>query len=246
MNNEKVQINLAPGQTSAEVVIRQGEAAPQLKPLPPVKIDILGSVGTVAEFLAKRINAGQFSQDRCNIQVNRERIIIALTINEDDPYRSGTVVSKLQFNPRFLSFGINDDKVWTPSELGMFFKMNRSFFPDRQVNMQLVSQLMNFSGTVNASIERDINHNGSYTDKFAQVVNSNLPPSFSLRVPIFKGMPPQTLEVETFARIDGRDIQLVLISPGAQASLEDIRDNVIDQEISAIRAIAPEIAIFEV
>lgn len=247
MEAEKLQINFAPGQSTAEVVIREGEAPKVLEPKAPVKIEIVGAIGSVLEWLKKRIGAGQFKQTDCFITVDRENVKITLTINESDFYKRGTVVSALQFNPQFKKFGINDQsKVWTPAELGMFFKMNRTFFPDRKVNMELVSCLMNFVGTVNASIERDIKMNGNRTDNFVQVVNSNLPESFTLQIPIFKGLSPETLEVETFAQVDGRDVHFILISPGAQATLEDLRDKVLDDELAGIREIAPEIAIIEI
>lgn len=247
MDNEKLQVIFAPGQTTAEVIIREGEATKQLDPKAPIKTDIVGTIGTIREYLKKRVSAGQFMQSECIIAVDRESVKMTLTINESDAYKRGTVVSKLQFNPQFVKFGINNpDKEWTPAELGLFFKMNRTFFPDRKTNMELVSCLMNFNGTVNATIDRDIKMNGSRTDNFAQVVNSNLPESFTLQIPIFKGLQPETLEVETFAQIDGRDVHFILMSPGAQATLEDIRDKVLDEELADIREIAPDIAIIEV
>lgn len=247
METEKLQICLAPGQNKAEVIIREGEATKELAPKAPIATNIVGTIGTVLEFLKKRVDANQFKQTDCYIEVDRENVKIALTINESDAYQRGTVVSKLQFNPQYVKFGINNAaKVWTPAELGLFFKMNRTFFPDRKDNMELVSRLMNFNGTVNATIDRDIKMNGSRTDNFAQVVNSNLPDSFTLHIPIFKGLHPETLEVETFAQIDGRDVHFVLMSPGAQATLEDIRDKVLDEELNEIREVAPDIAIFEV
>lgn len=247
MDNEKMQINFAPGQTTAEIIIREGDATKQLDPKAPVKTEIVGTIGTILEYLKKRVNAGQFKQTECFITVDRESVKMTLTINESDYYTRGTVVSKLQFNPQFVKFGINDgNKVWTPAELGLFFKMNRTFFPDRKDNMELVSRLMSFNGTVQATIDRDIKMNGSRTDNFAQVVNSNLPESFTLRIPIFKGLPPETLEVETFAQIDGRDVHFILMSPGAQATLEDLRDKVLDDELVKIQEVAPDIAIIEV
>ena len=59
-------------------------------------------------------------------------------------------------------------------------------------------------------------------------------------------MSPETIEVETFAQVNGREVSFVLLSPGAQATLEDLRDKVIDEELSKIREIAPEIAIIEI
>lgn len=156
------------------------------------------------------------------------------------------VVGKLAYNPKFVEFGINGGKVWTPTELGLFIKMNRAFFADRNENMKLVSCLMNFTANVNNKIDRAVKENGDRTDNFAQMVNSNLPESFTVQMPIFKGMSPETIEVETFAQVNGREVSFVLLSPGAQATLEDLRDKVIDEELSKIREIAPEIAIIEI
>lgn len=52
--------------------------------------------------------------------------------------------------------------------------------------------------------------------------------------------------METFAKIDGRQVAFTLISPGAQATMEEVRDKAIDEQLEQIRAICPEIAIIEV
>lgn len=246
MQNEKLQINFAPGMAKAELVLREGVAPKELDPKAPIKTKLNGVIGAVVEYLTKRINTGQFAQKDCHILVNRENIEITLIINEADEYKRGEIVGKLGYNPKFVEFGINGGKVWTPTELGMFIKMNRAFFTDRAENMKLVSCLMNFTADVNNKIDRAVKENGNRTDNFAQVVNSNLPESFTIQMPIFKGMQPETIEVETFAQVNGREVAFVLLSPGAQATLEDLRDKVIDEQLKQIREIAPEIAIIEV
>ena len=246
MQNEKLQINFAPGMAKAELVLREGVAPKELDPKAPVKTQLNGVIGAVVEYLTKRINTGQFAQKDCHILVNRENIEITLIINEADEYKRGEIVGKLGYNPKFVEFGINGGKVWTPTELGMFIKMNRAFFADRSENMKLVSCLMNFTADVNNKIDRAVKENGNRTDNFAQVVNSNLPESFTIQMPIFKGMQAETIEVETFAQVNGREVAFVLLSPGAQATLEDLRDKVIDEQLKQIREIAPEIAIIEV
>lgn len=55
MDNEKLQINFAPGQTTAQVIIREGEATKQLDPKAPVKTEIVGTIGTIREYLKKRV-----------------------------------------------------------------------------------------------------------------------------------------------------------------------------------------------
>lgn len=245
METEKLQINLGQNVTKAEVIIREGAAVKELEPKAPLKTNISGTIGTVSEYLRKRVKTGQFTEERSQLFVNREEITIKLIINEDDFYNSGEVKGKLQIHPKFEEFGINSGKIWTPTELGLFFKMNRAFFVDRAENMKLVTTLMNFTASVNNTIERYVKENGNRTDNFAQVVNSNLPESFRLRIPIFKGMPSEDLEVETFAQINGREVNFLLLSPGANQTTEDLRDNVIDDQLAAIREIAPQIVIIE-
>lgn len=246
MVNEKLQINLGNGVTKAEVILREGAAVRELEPKAPIKTAISGVIGVPVQYLSKRVATGQFTQERSHLIVNREKIKISLVINEDDEYTRGQVDGTLEFHPKFIEFGINTGKVWTPTELGLFFKMNRAFFPDKATNMKLVTDLTNFSATVNNKIERSARESGDRTDNFVQVVNSNLPASFTLSIPIFKGMEAETLEVETFAKVDGREVTFVLLSPGANQTLEEIRDAAINNELDQVREIAPEIAIIEV
>lgn len=69
-----MQINLAPGQSTAEIIIREGVATKQLDPKAPVKTDIVGTIGTILEYLKKRVDAGQFKQTECFITVDRENV----------------------------------------------------------------------------------------------------------------------------------------------------------------------------
>ena len=79
----------------------------------------------------------------------------------------------------------------------------------------------------------------------SQVVNSNLPASFNLIVPIFKGRPAEEIEVEIIADVDGRNIRLSLCSPGAEVIVEEERNKAIDEQLLLIRKLAPDIAIIE-
>ncbi len=231
MNNEKMIINCVDG--TNEVIIREGAAIQELDKKPPIPVGLRGTIGAVAEFIKKRNT--EFDHKKAHIIVNREDVSIMLEINETDAYENGCIIGKMQYHPKFLEFGINTGKLWTPTELAMVCKMNRSFFPSEDENRKLVSTLMHFTADVNQKVDRMIQENGNRGDSFTQVVNSNLPASFTMQIPIFKGKQAETLEVETFARIDGRDVKFTLLSPGANETLESIRDAAIDKELDAIR-----------
>lgn len=202
----------------------------------PVKTEISGTISSVANYLDKRI--GLIDVTNAVILVNRERVNIKLIINMDDPYRRGFVEGTLQFDPRFEAFGINNSSaLWEPVPLALFMKMNRSFFASKEENMQYVTTLMNYKATIEQKVERNRNEKGDITDNFQQVVNSNLPKAFHLSIPIFKGYPKEDIEVETFASVDGRKVTFALLSPGANDTLEDLRDKAIDAELEQIKSI---------
>lgn len=256
MENEKLQVVLAEGQK--ELIIREGKAQNILDVKPPVKIAIVGIIGAPVEFLNRRFELAlkanhsevpemhnHFDHSRCHVIVDRENVEIMLVIDEHDEYKRGTIVGKLEKHPKFIEFGINEKKNWEPNELGQFLKMNRAFFPDKSKNMMLVSELKNFVAKIDSTVEKQKEDKGSFKDNFSGVVTSNLPESFSLEVPIFKGVKADIIEVEFYATVSGREVWLNLVSPAANEIYETIRDGVIDEQIQKIREIAPNMVIIE-
>ena len=204
-----------------------------------------GVIGAPYEYLLRRYQTEQFPIDRCTILIDRETVKITLIINEHDEYLKGEVAGELTLHPKFKEFGINTAKSWLANDFGQFCKMNRAFFTDIDANMKLVALLKNYVGQINIKYEKERNENGSFKDNYSGLVSDNLPPTFNLKIPIFKGVPAVDLEVEFFARIDGKDIYLQLSSPSANQMFEEMRDNVIDEQIKLIRAITPDIVIIE-
>lgn len=186
----------------------------------------------------------EFVTERCFKFIDQEAREVGY-YNENDEYTTGRVVGRLSQHPKFSEFGINTGKGWEPNELGQFFKMNRAFFPDKTANMKLVTELKNFEATVNSKVEKQKSEKGDFKDNYSGVVMSNLPEAFTLQIPIFKGMPAETIEVEFYASVNGRDVTLQLVSPGACQLLEDLRDRIIDVQVARIRELSPEIAIIE-
>ena len=51
---------------------------------------------------------------------------------------------------------------------------------------------------------------------------------------------------EIYADVDGRDVSLSLVSAGANETIEEYKNKVIDEQIEAIKGVAPDIVIIEV
>lgn len=226
-----------------EVVLREGEAPVALDPKEPERVTINGTIDAPFRWLEKRVEL--INQKTTNIIVNRDKTGLALTIDETNYYQT-VIYGTLQASKEMLEFGINTDKKWEPIKLSQFFKMHRAFFKDKSENMMLVSTLKNFKAKINQDIERSKEENGSKVDNYSQVVDSNLPKSFKLNIPLFKGFANEEIEVEIYADVDGRDVSLSLVSAGANEAIEAYKNKVIDEQLDAIRQIAPDIVIIEV
>ena len=226
-----------------EVVLREVEAPVALDPKEPERVVINGTIDAPFRWLEKRVEL--INQKSTNLIVNRDKMGLALTIDETNYYQT-EINGILQASKEMMEFGINTDKKWEPIKLSKFIKMHRAFFTDKSQNMMLVSTLKNFKAKVNQDIERSKEENGSKVDNYSQVVDSNLPKSFKLNIPLFKGFDNEEIEVEIYADVDGRDVSLSLVSAGANEAIEECKNKVIDVQLDAIRQIAPDIVIIEV
>lgn len=244
MEQEKQIFNLAPGMS--EVIIRQGQAPKVLDPKAPLQYDVVGQLNCVAEFLAKRVGAGQFTQENCTIFVRREKSIIHLAFNERCEYERGDVSGVMKESEDFADLHINDECFrWTPMMLAKFFKMHRYLFADKQECMKIVTTLMHYTADIQQKVSQSAEANGNRDDAFSQVVNSNLPGAVKLSMPIFVGGAKESIEVELFADVDGREVRFLLISPAAVEVKKETTDKAIDEQLAIIKEIAPNIAIIE-
>lgn len=108
MENEKMQVNFAPGMTEATLRVIELHEENELPVLEPDKVELAGTIGSVHEFLLKRISEKeQINQKRCYILVDREKMTLKLVTNETDSRNKATVRGELKYYPKFLEFGIN-------------------------------------------------------------------------------------------------------------------------------------------
>ncbi len=261
MNTEKLNINFAEGEAVKELIIRETNHVNEPLPiLEPKKVCIEGTISAPFAFLQKRWDAPaqsatvpeasasgiQIDHTRTHIVVDRDNLKMMLVCNETDERNIMTVTGKIELSRQFKAFGVNMDVQFMPEDLANFFRINRSYFKDRAENMALVSNLKAFRAKIETEVEREKKDNGSVTDVYKKVVNSNLPASFKVCIPIYKGAAPEEIEIEVIATVNGRDVALELISPDAASIVEEVRDRLIDEQIKLIKDFAPEIPIIEV
>lgn len=221
-----------------ELIIREGEALPAVE---PVKFIINGTIESPFKWLEMKKSA--INVIDCNVLVDNDKGQIKLTINEKDAY-SDTIIGVLSLHPDFVKFGINSGQQITPNELAEKIKMYRSCFKDKDTAMKLVKDLRNFTAKINKELESFKDDRANYALKKTQVVDTNLPASFILVVPIFKGQPKESFEVEI--NIDADKLTCSLVSPVANDFIYDFKSKIINQEIEKIKSLLPELVVIEV
>lgn len=231
-----------------ELLFREGKAPEVFNP-EPLRVD--GTLDAPLRYLQKRVDMSSerrlvsgVEQSRCSIIVNRENMSVKLAVNDRDHF-ADIIMGSLQLHPDFVKLGINSGKYRTPLEMAEFINMNKAFFENRNEASDLVVQLRKFKAKVDKQVEAEFNPNkGDKKAVMQQAVDTNLPPTFKVCIPIFKGCDKETLEVETYFNPD--DLTCTLICADANEKAHDYKNNAIDKILCEIKEIAPGIAIMEV
>lgn len=236
-----------------ELIIRQGEAPENFKVRKGIIIG--GTIDLPLAHLSKTSVTQLNEEDgffvkpgedqsvyESYLTIDRDKMTIELVENAGKEYES-KYSGSLKLHPDFNKFGVNTDATWTTIELANLIKMNRSFLESKTVAMKLVSELRDFEAKVDKEVENKISDRGDRRILKAQTVTSNIPAGFKLKVPIFKGQPEVTFEVEI--GIDPYDLSCRLISPEVNDIINETKNTVIDAQKEAIQNLHPELRIFE-
>lgn len=246
-NIEAVNIN---GE-KAELIIKEIQGLSE-KPKQQVVID--GNIDSVLRFLEKRYIAvantsGEETDNTVlpldsHVLICRESKKIALVFNETDAYAIGNVSGKLEIHKDFSKWGINEGTEWSHQKLAEFCKMNRSLFTDPQLAMKLFVELKDVKIKTDKEFEHSNDNRGSERVLVAQkVISSNIPQTFRLKVPIFKGQSKVEFEVELY--INPNSFAVTLISPQANDIVQDVLDSIIDDQKKQIQELCPDLVIIE-
>lgn len=202
-----------------DVVYLTGKA---LEPTNPRNIEIKGSIDAPLRYAKVR----KFYTESASVQVSREKGTITLETNEHDEYGRTRIVGELVYSDAFRKMRINTYDYVTTQEMAERIKMNRAYFSNKAEAMKLVSDLQNFKAKVNKQIEDKTDNRGNRDLVYNQAVESNIPKSFCLYIPIFKGLDKTSVECEVY--INPTDLKCTLISADANEQSEGIKDKIID------------------
>lgn len=183
-----------------EIIIREGQALP---PVEPRKVVISGDIKTVSSFIGKRNDPSNaekaglqaINYRRALVTVDKENLSILLQL--DPEYKYGTeVTAKLSFTPELELFCINKNRLFNREELIKLIRFNKIWFANPDEHDKLLKAYQAFTATVNANIGKTSDARGNVDNSYKKTVETNVPDSFVLNIPIFKGQDKRRFRVE--------------------------------------------------
>lgn len=233
---EKVELKIEP--KNGEVIIRTG-SAPEINP--PVAIKIDGQISAPRIFYESRkdhqdarvstiLDGPAFSPGNTHVIVNRDKTTITL-YQGDQNYHQNEVSGQLLVSKEFKDLGINGQNGRRTQELAKLLRKYSYLFTDREAGMKLISDLMNFKGSVNANVQDTKDTRGNRKNAIEVSVTSNIPVNFEISIPLFYGHPAIRIWVEIVLEPNGANLDCFLQSDYVYEYFEKAADEIIDAEI---------------
>lgn len=192
--NPELKVNFTPeGQTGVLLI---GTA---LTPKEPVKLVINGNFTAVSSYInGKKNDANTYQEilsESAIVTCDEENLTIKLETNPNDVY--GTVVTgTAELSEELSLFGINQTKFFNREQLVKIFRFNRRFFPNREEHQKLIMSYQSFKASVSKELSVESDQRGNRANHSSKMVKTDLPESFVISIPLFKGYDPVTFPVE--------------------------------------------------
>lgn len=222
---EDQKINVAVESGVQKLVILNGEAT---KPLNKKGLKIHGNIKAPAAWHKVR----KASPLEAFVQYSRADMQITLIENESVPELQNVITGSLKLDSDLQKFGINNNKIWSTSDLAQHLKMNRLFFEDREKAMIIVNELNKLRARVSTELEKDKDERGNKRALVDTKVSSNVPEQFVLMMPVFVGFPPKKFMVDICMSSTDVGVQLWLESPELNEIVLGERDSIIEDQLA--------------
>lgn len=234
MENEKLNITLPDGTT--EIIIREGEAAPVREKKP---LAIVGVINTPARFLKNRYEFLEGKTRACHVLVNSDKGMITLIVEENEELHD-SIMGVISESDAIKNFGINNGDYVEPESLAEFLRMRKHYFVDQTEYANTFTALRSFSAKVNQEIATIKDDHGNYDLKKKQAVEHNVPKSFTISVPLFKGFPKRDIQVEILVN---SSLKVTMYSADLIQLTDELREAYVMDTVEKIENIAPDIVI---
>lgn len=211
------------GETKVLTVL-QGDALPQKE---PVKVEKEGNIKGPVNYATVR------EPDNQKAIVTFSRSGMKIVYEEDGVNHYGAkITGKLIVNPALSEFKINANGEYNTDQLAKFLRMRKPFFSNPNECDALVKALTTCMVKVQKKIEKDNDNRGNKKIHYDQVIESEIPKTFKLKMPVFVGFDAKEFVVELFFDSSDSSIKIWLESVELNDVMLNERDIIIDQQLA--------------
>lgn len=236
MENKKSKIeDLAKFTKDGKIIIehRNGPAEKFLDPVAPLKkraLVIIGSIGTIAAFVAARGTG--FEAINCHIRVDLDKNEMIFSGNE---CQSGdehvtNVASRITESKHYLNSEINSNNDFSASDMANFLRKRKIFFTDQEQFTKVWTALSSFKASIDTQLEKVDLRDGNQRDILTQKVLHNIPKTFDLMLPIFDNVDPVKVGVEV--DVEPHGLRCSLVSFDLDTIYDELKKALFDKELS--------------
>lgn len=194
MEKPEIKVNFSPQGDKGVILVGTANT-----PKEPKALDVQGDFTAVGNYLRiKYERANPFQEIRPENAIvicDFDNLTIQLQTNPND-ITSTTVTGRAEFSKEYKEFGINQSKFYNREQLIKLFRFYRRYFPNKEENANLLGAYQNFTASVNKNIADNSDLRGNRNSQFQKTVRTDLPESFVVEIPVFKGEEPVSFPVE--------------------------------------------------
>lgn len=207
---QDIKVQFPEGANVAELIIREGQAAPVIE---AEQYKFSGLLAAPGIFYKSRIAAkeGYFDKSKAVVEVNYDKKTITFHADPTDP-KADVIIGTLFSESRLAPFRLNEGAVWKAYDLAVFIRRNKMYFADQEQVLKLISELSTLKVSVKGEIEVADDSRGNTKRLFSQQTNTTIPVSFALNMPIISGAKPRRFGVDIFLDVQGGTVNISLES----------------------------------
>jgi len=201
----------------------------------PAKLAYAGRLDTPRLFLTPK--EGNYDKLQSTFEVDSENNKVRFVGTEKSHESADTIVGSLVPSEAIEQFKLNTGFRWAVPQLIELVKRMRPYFASQEAQVALITKLRNWSIGVSKLFEEVANQDGNAKRAVTVRVEGQAPAPFKLHLPIYKGYPKETFEVEFGVDAESSaGVKLYMDSPQLLDLLLDKKEEYIKAEVDYFTA----------
>lgn len=210
------------------VTLLTGEALEQKA---PEIVDIKGNILAPGVYCAVR----KPDHQKALVVFNRNSKFIRYEEDAVNHY-GATITGTLKLNPELVEFNINMAKEYGTDALAKFLRMRKGLFAKGEECDALVKALSTLDVKVEKSFKKENDMRGNIKNHYDQIIKTDIPHRFKLKMPIFVGFDAKEFNVELYFDSSESGVRIYLESIELNDIIRMQRDIIMDEELNKLRA----------